>query len=52
MTSRNYGSKKARDIGFTCRCQLSNIKADSIFSDSMVWGMIRFFEWLLLSFST
>ena len=43
MTSFNYGAKKARDVGLTCRCHLSNIMPDSIFYDSMGWGMIQFF---------
>ena len=43
MTSFNYGAKKARDVGLTCRCHLSNIKPDSIFYDSMRWGMTQFF---------
>ena len=29
MTSFNYGGKKARDVGLTCRCRLSNIMPDS-----------------------
>ena len=37
MTSFNYGGKKARDVGLTCRCHLSNIMPDSIFYDSMGW---------------
>ena len=39
MTSFNYGGKKARDVGLTCRCHLSNIMPDSIFYDSMGWGI-------------
>ena len=35
VTSFNYGGKKARDVGLTCRCHLSNIMPDSIFCDSM-----------------
>ena len=31
----NYGGKKARDVGLTCRCHLSNIMPDSIVYDSM-----------------
>ena len=31
MTSVNYGGKKARDVGLTCICNLSNIMPDSIF---------------------
>ena len=39
MTSFNYGGKEARDVGLTCRCHLSNIMPDSIFYDSMGWGI-------------
>ena len=39
MTSFNYVGKKAMDVGFTCRCHLSNIMPDSIFYDSMGWGI-------------
>ena len=42
MTPFNYGGKKARDVGLTCRCHLSNIMPDSIFYDSMGWGMTQF----------
>ena len=41
MTSLNYGGKKARDVGLTCRCHLSNIMPESIFYDSMGWGMTQ-----------
>ena len=41
MTSFNYG-KKAREVGLTCRCHLSNIMFDSIFYDSMGWGTTQF----------
>ena len=34
----NYGAKKARDVGLTCRGHLSNMP-DSIFYDSMGWGI-------------
>ena len=37
--SFNYGGKKARDVGLTCRCNLSNIMPDSIFYNRMGWGM-------------
>ena len=37
MTSFNYGGKKARDVGLTYRCHLSNIFPDSIFYDSLGW---------------
>ena len=43
MTLFNYGGKKARDVGLTYRCHLSNIMPDSIFYDSMEWGMTQFF---------
>ena len=43
MTSFNYGGKEARDVGLTCRCHLSNIMPDSIFCDSMGWGITCFF---------
>ena len=39
MTSFNYGGKKARDIDLTCRCHLSNIMPDTIFYNSMGWGI-------------
>ena len=39
MISFNYGGKKARDVS-TCRCLLSNVMPDSIFYDSMEWGII------------
>ena len=42
-TSFNYGGEKARDVGLTCRCHLSNIMLDSIFYDSMGWGMTQLF---------
>ena len=35
MTSFNYGSKEARDVGLTCRFHLSNVISNSIFCDSM-----------------
>ena len=38
MTSFNYGDKKARDVGLTSRCHLSNIMPDCIIYDSMGWG--------------
>ena len=43
MASLNYGGKKARDVGLTCRCYLSIIMPDSIFHDSMGWGITQFF---------
>ena len=39
----NYGGRKARDVGLTCRCHLSNIMPDSIFYDSMRWGITCLF---------
>ena len=38
MSSFNYGSKRTRDVGLTCRCHLSNIMPDSIFYDSIDGG--------------
>ena len=35
VTSFNYDDKKARDVGLTCWCHLSNIMPDSIFHESM-----------------
>ena len=49
MTSFNYGGKKARDAGLTCRCHLSNIMPDSILYDSMGWGMTQFFLWVIIA---
>ena len=46
MTSFSYGGKKVRDVGLTCRSHLSNIMPDSIFYDSMGWGITcRFFSY-------
>ena len=42
MTSFNYGGKKARDAGHTCRCHLNNIMLDSTYYDSIGWGMSQF----------
>ena len=39
MTSFNYGGQKARDVGLTCRCHMSNIMSDSIVYDSKGWGI-------------
>ena len=39
----NYGGKKARDVHLTCRCHLSDIMPDSIFYDSMGWGITCLF---------
>ena len=48
MTSFNYGGKKARDVDLTCRCHLNNIMPDSIFYDSLGWGLtcLDFFVFL------
>ena len=43
VTSFNYVGKKARDVGLTCRCYLSNIMPDSIFYNSMGWEVTVFF---------
>ena len=43
MTAFNYGGKKARDVGLTSRCHLSNIMADSIFYDSRGCNITLFF---------
>ena len=43
MTSSNYGGKKARDVGLTCRSHLSNIMLDNIFYNSMGWGITCLF---------
>ena len=43
LTSFNYGGKEAKDVGLTCRCHLSNIMPDSIFYDSMGWGITCLF---------
>ena len=42
MTSFKYGGKKSRNVGLTCRCHLSNIMRESIFYDSMEWGITYF----------
>ena len=47
MTSFNYDGKKAGDVGLTCRCHLSNVMPDSIFYDSMGWGMTQLLLLLL-----
>ena len=39
----NYGGKKGRDIGLTCRCHMSNVMPDSVFYDSMGCGMTQCF---------
>ena len=39
MKSFNYGGKEGRDVGLTCRCHLNNIMPDSIFYDSIEWGI-------------
>ena len=37
MTSFNYGAKGVRDVDHACRCHLSNIMPDSIFSVNIAW---------------
>ena len=39
LTSFNYDDKKARNVGLTCRCHLSNIMSDSIYQKSMRQGI-------------
>ena len=39
VTSFNYDDKKARDVGLTCWCHLSNNMPDSIFHESMRKGI-------------
>ena len=39
MTSFDYGGKKTKDVGLTCRCHLSYIMPDSILYDIMGWGI-------------
>ena len=46
MTSFNYRGNVARNVGLTCRCHLSNIMPNSIFYDSMGWGITFFFFFL------
>ena len=43
VTSFNYDDKKARDVGLTCWCHLSNNMPDSIFHESMRQGITFFF---------
>ena len=43
VTSFNYDGKKARDVGLTCWCHLSNIMPDSIFHESMSYGITCLF---------
>ena len=43
MTSFIYDDKKARDVGLTCSCHLSNIIPDSIFHESIRQGITCFF---------
>ena len=47
MTSFNYRGKKERDVGLTCRYHLRNVMLDSIFYDSMGWGMTQLLLLLL-----
>ena len=39
MTSFYCNGKEGRDADLTCRCHLSNIMADSMFYDSIGWGI-------------
>ena len=39
MTSFNYGGKKTRDVGLTCKRHLGNVMHDGIFYDSMGSGI-------------
>ena len=48
MTSFNNGGKKARDLGLNRRCHQSNIMPDSIFYDSMGWGITCWFFYYFL----
>ena len=48
MTSLNYHSKKARDVGLTCRCHLSNVMLDSVTYDSAFQGTTCLFIFLFL----
>ena len=41
-------ARRQRDVGLTCRYHLSNIMPDSIFNDSMEWGMTCFFKEVLI----
>ena len=50
LASFNYGGKKERYMALTCRCHLSNIIPDSIFCDSMEWGVTCFFLLFFLFF--
>ena len=43
VTSFNYDYKKARDVGLTCGCHLSNNMPESIFHESMRLGITPFF---------
>ena len=47
-TLSNYDGRKAMNIDLTCRCLLSNIRADSIFHESTGQGITCFV--LLLCF--
>ena len=40
----NHGGKKAIDVVFTYICHLNNIMPDSIFYDSIEWGINCFFK--------
>ena len=49
MTSFNYGGKKGKDVSLTCRCHLRNIMSDSIFYDSMGWGINCYFVYSFIN---
>ena len=51
VTSFNYDDKKARDVGLTCWCHLSNIMPDSIFHESMTQGITCTVSFCLFVFS-
>ena len=43
----NYGGKKARDVGLSCRCHLNNILPNSTFYESMGWRVTCLFCFVL-----
>ena len=50
VTSFSYDDKKARDVGLTCWCYLSNNMPGSIFHESMRQGITSFFFVFFLNF--
>ena len=50
----NYGDKKARNLGLTCRCYVTNIMLSSIFYDIMRWEKFTFLGRVIITvfFST